>query len=54
MLENKTTVHQEVEELTVGTIKRRRTLSSGSSSSSELGSLQVLANIFKNVTVKIV
>lgn len=41
MLENKNNVHQEVEDLTVGTIKRQRSLSSGSSSSSELGSLQV-------------
>ncbi|XP_028394814.1 amyloid beta A4 precursor protein-binding family B member 1-interacting protein-like [Dendronephthya gigantea] len=40
MLENKNNVHQEVEDLTVGTIKRQRSLSSGSSSSSELGSLQ--------------
>ncbi|CAB4026251.1 Hypothetical predicted protein, partial [Paramuricea clavata] len=40
MLENKNSVHQEVEDLTVGTIKRTRTLSSGSSSSSEFGSLQ--------------
>ena len=49
MLENKNAVHQEVEDLTVGSIKRPRTLSSASSSSSELGSLQVciLTIIFK-------
>lgn len=36
MLENKNNVHEEVEDLTVGTIKRSRTLSSGSGSSMEL------------------
>ena len=55
MLENKNNVHQEVEDLTVGTIKRSRTVSSGSSSSSELGSFpgefrhakDVLENLFQ-------
>ena len=39
MLENKNKVHEEVEDLTVGTIARSRTISSASSSSSEQGSL---------------